>query len=562
MATTLLSIRSIGLAMLAMGIAAPAIAATTYSVTPVNTTVNGYQGYAYVNALGATGAMVGQIGFGVVVNSPALWSNTGQYTDLTPGLYGGPSSYYAIGVDRAERVALYAADAPYLWTNGTLTPLDFGIDFLTMITMSDVGQILSSTTTGASVWTNGVVTTRVSGITPYDINNKGDITGSRNPTGTGVQATLWSNGTFTDLGVLPGDTTSAGYSINDAKHLVGTSSSSSQVRAFFWKDGVMTALVGYAGSNNVTPIAINNSDQIVGSVYFGSGVYEPLIWDNGVVTNLSAVVGQYGDQCPPRGINDAGQIAVCGYLLTPLATGADIGVAIKPSAASVVVGDSLTYNLKVTNAGAEPVTNAMLTDTIPAGTSFVSVVPSVGSCNGSSPVVCTLGDFAPGASTNVQLIVKATASGTLINNANVTINETDVNAVNDNAKVYVTATAPTADIGVTMTDSPDPVKRGSNLTYAIVVKNSGPGNASGVVTSDTLPSSMSFVSARSTQGSCSGTTTVTCTLGSLANGASSTVTIVVKPGTRGTFSNTASITSSSSDTNTVNNSATVTTQVQ
>src|SRR5438132_988457 len=56
--------------------------------------------------------------------------------------------------------------------------------------------------------------------------------------------------------------------------------------------------------------------------------------------------------------------------------------------------------------------------------------------------------------------------------------------------------------------------------------------------------------------SCSGTTTVTCNLGTINSGSNATVTITATPSAAGGYSNTASVTSTSADLNTANNSAT------
>src|SRR5205823_5192952 len=66
-----------------------------------------------------------------------------------------------------------------------------------------------------------------------------------------------------------------------------------------------------------------------------------------------------------------------------------------------------------------------------------------------------------------------------------------------------------------------------------------------------------FVSAIPSQGSCSGTSTVTCNLGAIANGGNATVTIQVKPTTAGTVTNTANVSDApQNDPNASNNSST------
>ena len=93
---------------------------------------------------------------------------------------------------------------------------------------------------------------------------------------------------------------------------------------------------------------------------------------------------------------------------------------------------------------------------------------------------------------------------------------------------YTGAVAQNADLAVTKTDDPDPVTEGGNITYTVTVTNNGPGAATNVTLTDTYDALTAFVSATATQGTCADDTgTVTCDLGTLANGATATVTIVV-----------------------------------
>ena len=125
----------------------------------------------------------------------------------------------------------------------------------------------------------------------------------------------------------------------------------------------------------------------------------------------------------------------------------------------------------------------------------------------------------------------------------------------------VDATAGTANLGIMMNDSPDPVTVDSPLTYLMTVSNSGPDAGSAVVVTDELPASLTFVSANASIGSCTGTSTVTCNLGTVAVGTNVTVSIVVTPTIAGTVSNTATVSAGGTDPNADNNSATVSTTV-
>ena len=117
------------------------------------------------------------------------------------------------------------------------------------------------------------------------------------------------------------------------------------------------------------------------------------------------------------------------------------------------------------------------------------------------------------------------------------------------------------DLSVTNTDSPDPVLPNDNVTYAITVTNNGPSPASGVTLTDPLPSGVSLISVVSSQGACTGTTTLTCALGGLTRNASATVTLVVKATTAGTRTNTVSVSGAELDPVPGNNTASATTAV-
>lgn len=119
--------------------------------------------------------------------------------------------------------------------------------------------------------------------------------------------------------------------------------------------------------------------------------------------------------------------------------------------------------------------------------------------------------------------------------------------------VFVHDESPGADLSVAKSDSADPVQRGSLLTYTITAANAGPAATSATVV-DTLPARTRFVSASSTAGTCSEEDgIVTCELGTPPAGAGATVTIVVKPNTTGTITNTVRIQGTRADPNQDNN---------
>jgi uncharacterized repeat protein (TIGR01451 family) len=123
------------------------------------------------------------------------------------------------------------------------------------------------------------------------------------------------------------------------------------------------------------------------------------------------------------------------------------------------------------------------------------------------------------------------------------------------------------DMSITKTDSPDPVAPGGTLTYHLTVTNNGtpamPATTSGVTLTDVLPAGVTLVSATPSSGSCSGTSTITCSLGIFPSGATATVDIVVTVASNasGTLTNTASVAALTSDPTPGNNTATAVTTI-
>jgi len=98
------------------------------------------------------------------------------------------------------------------------------------------------------------------------------------------------------------------------------------------------------------------------------------------------------------------------------------------------------------------------------------------------------------------------------------------------------------------------------------VTNNGPDKAIGVSVTDQLPKNAGYGATTTTQGSCAlkpSKTAVGCNIGTMASGASVTITLVVKPTSKGTITNTATVTlTSPTDPDLTNNTATAKTTVQ
>ena len=93
-----------------------------------------------------------------------------------------------------------------------------------------------------------------------------------------------------------------------------------------------------------------------------------------------------------------------------------------------------------------------------------------------------------------------------------------------------------------------------NVTYTAVVTNNGPSAATGATLTDTLPAGLTYVSVTGTGCGHAGSV-VTCNIGTLASGGTSTVTIVATPSQGGGYPDTASVTGTVTDLDSGNNSA-------
>ncbi|MFF0344315.1 hypothetical protein [Kribbella sp. NPDC004875] len=256
------------------------------------------------------------------------------------------------------------------------------------------------------------------------------------------------------------------------------------------------------------------------------------------------------------------------------------------------VGDTLEYTLSYSNTGDDDALGATVRDPLPANTTYVPGSLGVVSGAGSGAKTDRSGDDQAeydGSSRLVRFRVgtgaNATTGGRLTKDQSstvrfrVTVDKAAAGTTLDNTglldytaetlnKQYTyrtdevhTPVAAEADVSITKTAKPDPVAAGGNLTYTLVARNNGPSPARDVTVTDTLPGGVQLVSATPTQGTCASTT---CELGTIASGASATITVVVKVSSASTatsLTNVATVTTSTSDPNPDNNTSSVTTDV-
>ncbi len=226
-----------------------------------------------------------------------------------------------------------------------------------------------------------------------------------------------------------------------------------------------------------------------------------------------------------------------------------------PSAITLATGN-VTYTISLFNWSSSKATNAQLSITLPASSTFVSATPTGagGSCSGTGPVTCNWADYPSGASYSVTVVVTPGAAGTNTLSASISATQPDPDNVtanhlnSGNASVTVNDQIDLAVFSIG--DSPDPRTLGAgNVTYTISLFNWSSSKATNAQLTITLPASSGFVSATPTGagGSCSGTGPVTCNWADYPSGASYSVTVVVTPGVAGTNTLNATLTATQND---------------
>ena len=251
-------------------------------------------------------------------------------------------------------------------------------------------------------------------------------------------------------------------------------------------------------------------------------------------------------------------------------TAPDLAISKTADRNPALVDLNFNYDLTVTNTGT-PAANVVVTDPLPSQVTLTSVTTSQGTCSyasGTNTVTCNLGTVSAGPAVNIRLTVKPRSEGTLNNTATVTTSDTDSNPGNNSASANGIPAVKAVDLVTTKTQSANPIFAGENETYTVVVKNvSSTNSATGVAVTDPLPASMTFVSATTSQGSLvtppvGSTGTVTANLGTVAPGATATVTVTAKSTSAGVVTNSASATSNEGEVSPANNTDSLTTTIK
>ena len=161
-------------------------------------------------------------------------------------------------------------------------------------------------------------------------------------------------------------------------------------------------------------------------------------------------------------------------------------------------GQNLTYAINYDNHGNGPAYNTMITDTLPARATFVSATNG-GVLNGNN-VIWNVGTLNNGANGAVQVTVKLDPvfpAGTtvLTNTVKIGTDTPGEKDLSDNTATDTTSVFAKVELDIKKSAAPEPVDAGGNLTYTVDWTVGGNAFAPGVAIVDSLPMSVTFVSA-------------------------------------------------------------------
>jgi uncharacterized repeat protein (TIGR01451 family) len=239
-----------------------------------------------------------------------------------------------------------------------------------------------------------------------------------------------------------------------------------------------------------------------------------------------------------------------------------------PSSSATFAPKTLTFGSSPTRSFADTYTVSAVTLTASGPSITAALSPNQGNITGGTPVTITGSGFVSGGSLAVTFGGSAATSVNFVNATTITCvtpahatGIVDVVLTNGDGQPTTASGAFTygsfsADVSIAGGASPSSVAGGGTFTYATVVTNNGPSGASGVMATITLPPNVTLSgSATSTQGTCSGTSTIVCTIGALPVNGTATQTLSLTATGTGTAILNATVSASETDPNSSNNSS-------
>lgn len=315
---------------------------------------------------------------------------------------------------------------------------------------------------------------------------------------------------------------------------------------------------GFEFVNYSSSAGIYNSTNGIWNVgTIDAGVSESLIIDakvlpSGIYTNVAQVTASGlpdPDSTPNNDDGDQSEDDEDNAVITPIQPSADLSLTKSVSNNTPLVGAQVTFEVVVTNNGPQDNTGVQVTDLLPSGYTYSSFTVSTGAYDPTTGI-WTIGNLANGKFETLQLTALVNPSGDYINKSEVTASDlpdpdstpnNGVTAEDDYAEAVTIPVPESSDLSITKTVNNAAPVMGSQVTFAIIVTNSGPQDNTGVQVTDLLPSGYTNNNFTLSTGAYNAATGV-WTVGNLVNGKSETLQITATVNASGNYVNSAEIT--------------------
>jgi uncharacterized repeat protein (TIGR01451 family) len=201
------------------------------------------------------------------------------------------------------------------------------------------------------------------------------------------------------------------------------------------------------------------------------------------------------------------------------------GLSVTASANSVMVSNSLTYTINVTNLVGD-LLDAVVTNVLPASVQFQSATNyySGSYTNKNNVIIFDLGSFPVDQVATLTVTAEPTTVGFITNTA-IAASTYVTNTASASAVVQVTNLSFQADLGVTIIGPTQAVITNDWMTYDVTVTNAGPDAASRVMLTNTLPQGIIAIFPTNQAGN----SNLIFNLGALASGSSTNLQFTVQP---------------------------------
>ncbi len=279
------------------------------------------------------------------------------------------------------------------------------------------------------------------------------------------------------------------------------------------------------------------------------------------IAEITASEALDGDSTPNNDDGDQSEDDEDSILINPIPLQSDLSLTkeIVGGNTTPLVGETITFQVIVTNSGPQDATGVEVTDLLPSGFTFISPNPSTGSYDDNTGI-WDVGNIDNGESETLFIEASVNVMGNYFNVAQITAsdildpdsapnNDDGDQSEDDEDNADVTPMQATADLSLTkeVVGGDTAPLVGETITFQITVTNSGPQDATGIQMTDLLPVGFAFISSDASIGSYDEATGI-WNIGNISNGISETlaidVIVNVPTGALDEFTNVAQVTAS------------------